>query len=67
MGKLKNHLIGLEDDFWAEANNVIGCCETLPEFCNTMWEYRDNLPMDTDAEVMEALKDAWQEKWSNYQ
>jgi len=63
MGKLKNHLIGLEDEFWAEVNNIIGSCETLPELCNTMWEYRELLPMHTDAQVMEDLELAWNDYW----
>jgi hypothetical protein len=31
-----------------------------------MWEYRDNLPLETDEDVMMLLKDAWHEKWSTY-
>jgi len=66
MGKLKNHLIGLEDEFWAEANTLIGGCENFGDFFDTMWEHRDKLPLETDEDVMILLEDAWYDKWSEY-
>jgi len=67
MGKLKNHLIGLEDEFWAEANSIIGSCANAGDFIDTMLEHRDKLPLETEEDIVCLLEDAWYDKWSNYQ
>lgn len=63
MGKLKDHLIGLEDTFWSQANTVITGCEVVEDFVSEMSEYRDYLPLIDDAEFTEVLVDAWSDYW----
>ena len=64
MGRLKDHLIGLEEDFWAIANNTVVHCERVEDFVSEMSEFSHYLPLiSEDDEFTELLIDAWE----NYQ
>ena len=66
MGKLKDHLIGLEDDFIAMGEEIVDECEEFLEFTFRMDRYRDWMPLQSDDEVHGILADIWSEYWSDY-
>jgi hypothetical protein len=67
MGKLKDHLIGLEDDFIAMGEEIVNECEEFLEFTFRMDRYRkDWMSLRDDDEVHSILADIWTDYWSDY-
>ena len=59
MSRTKNYLMEQEELFWDTANEVIGGCEHLSEFIETMVK-------DKRAQAV-AMLHGWDEFWSKYQ
>ena len=66
MGKMKDHLIGLEDDYFAMAEEIVNECEEFLEFVQRMNKYRDWMFLHSDEEVYSMLGDVWSDYWSDY-
>jgi len=64
MGRLKNHLIGLEDEFWNIAQKTVSECEQVEDFVSEMSEHSHLVPLISDeSEFTEMLVDAWNNYW----
>jgi len=68
MGRLKNHLIELEDKFWSIAEETVSGCERFEDFVSEMSEHSRLMPLVADEnEFSDMLNDAWNDYWSEYQ
>ena len=66
MGRLRDMVIGLEDEWYEKANYHIGSCESYDEFRQRMKPHRNLMIHFDDEEYYYLELDAWQEKWSKY-
>ena len=69
MSKTKNWLMDMEENFWTEANKVIGECETCGEYVAKMFKSKNVsavLALSNNADLTEELEYSWDEFWSQY-
>jgi len=69
MGKVKNHYMEIEEDFWSIANDKIGECESFEEFEEKMLEEKTLegcLAFKSLEDVRGELEYGWSEFWSKY-
>ena len=69
MSKTKDWLMDMEENFWSEANEVIGGCECGSEFVDTMMKSPNvsgAFALSGAEEIESELTDCWNEFWSNY-
>jgi len=66
MGKMKDYLIGLEDDYFAMATEIVNECEDFSELVQRMNKYRDWMSLHDDENVYTVLGDIWSEYWGDY-
>ena len=63
MGRMKDHLIGLEEHFWYMANQTVSGCENVEDFVSEMSEYKQFMPLLDDSEFTEVVVDAFNHYW----
>lgn len=68
MGKVKNLIFDIEDDFLEECNKHIGSCETFYEFQAKMEAHAfHELKHLTQHDIDDWMSEIWNEYWSKYQ
>ena len=69
MSKTKDWLMDMEENFWSEANEVIGGCECVSEFVETMMKSPNvggAFALSSADELESELSEWWDEFWSQY-
>lgn len=68
MSRLKDQIIGQEIIFWNKATDLIGGCQTLPEFLKETKKIAPNFMMNSPsstAELTEELEEGYNQFWEN--
>lgn len=63
MGKMKEHVMRLEEHFWHLAEQTVSGCDNVEDFVSEMSEYRQFLPLHDDPEFTEVVVDAFNHYW----
>ncbi len=69
MSKTKDWLMDMEENFWSEANNIIGECECVTEFVGMMMDSPNvggALALSSADDLESELSECWNDFWSKY-
>lgn len=67
MGRMKDQLFDMEEEFWSIAEGMIGGCECYEEFVQEMADHSHLVPLITDEmEFNSMLSDCWYDYWKEY-
>ena len=67
MGRMKHYAMELEDQFWSIAEDTISEYETFKAWINyLMGDHYDKIMHLNEDNLMEELRDMWQEHWYKY-
>ena len=68
MSRLKDQIIEEEINFWHNAKDLIGSCQTLPQFLKETKKIAPNFMMNSPSSTValtEELQEGWNEFWEN--
>jgi hypothetical protein len=63
MGKMKEHVMRLEEHFWHLAAQTVSGCENVEDYLSEMSEYKQFMPLLDDDEFTELVVDSFNHYW----
>lgn len=67
MGKVKNMMMDMEDQFIEKIDNVIGECETWNEFTTRMESHMHLVDHNPLGDTMDVMAESWSRYWEKHQ
>jgi len=63
MGRMKEHVMRLEEHFWHLASQTVSGCGNVEDYLSEMSEYKQFMPLLDDSEFTELVVDSFNHYW----